>query len=342
MKFGVLLFRGLFGVKLLDGGLPAILKLTQRAEELGYDSAWISEESWWSPDSVTYATLMVEETRKIRIGTMGSNPYVRHPLSLALAFHTFGEIAGERGIVGISAGSEARLNKLGLKRTEPLATVRESIELMRRLSEGKPIEFDGQNIKVAGVNPSWIKNDLNIYICANGPKMMELAGRVADGAVLAHFPPSYTGWAMKHVKKGLDESGRSRSRFEYAVQPIVFVNENRVDAFKAARDYFQFLPPPIALAEPSILDKCGFAENEVELIRGAFREAFSSPASKLPQGIIDKIVEKFAITGTPSEAITKIKEYEESGIDHVIIGFIPNGDIGEKLSVFRDKVIEKL
>ena len=342
MKFGVLLFRGIFGVQLLDGGLPELLRLTKIAEELDYDSAWYADEAWWSPDPIVYATLMARETSKIKIGTMGTNPYVRHPLSLALSFHTFGEIAGERAIVGIAAGSEARLKKLGLARLHPREAVRESIEIMRKLSNGRPLEYQGTTVKVTGVGKTWIKNDLKIHVCSNGPRMLELAGEIADGVALAHFPPSYTSWGLDYVKKGLAKSQKSISEFDYEVQPIVFVDEDRDKAFEIARKYLQFLPPPIALQKQQLLEKCGFSPGEAATVRKAFLEAFASPKIELPRDLADKIVRSFAITGTPEEAIAKIKDYEKSGISRIIVGFMPEQNIGERLRYFRERIIDSL
>ena len=342
MKFGLLLYRGLFGVRTMNGGLETIIKLAKKGEELGYDSLWMTDESWWTPDPVTYATILAERTRKIMIGILGMNPYVRHPLSLALSLHTYGEMAGRRAIAGVCAGSEVRLKKLGLRRLKPLVAVSETIDLMRRLVREHPLDYQGQYVKVEGVSAPWIKNDLTVYICANGPRMLELAGRVAEGVVLAHFPPSYAKWGLRFVRKGLDDGHKTMKSFDYCVQPIAFISKRRAKAFSSAKRYLPFLPPPIALARTRILEECGFTADEVKSIRGAYHEAFSRPAKNLPSEIVEKIVRSFAITGTPEEALEKVREYKSAGITQVIVGFTPEENTPESLSYFKKYVIDKL
>lgn len=340
MKFGLLLYRGLFGVRTISGGLETIVKLAEKAEELDYDSIWVTDESWWTPDPITYATILTERTRKITIGILGMNPYVRHPLSLALSFHTFGEIAGKRAIAGVCAGSEARLRKLGLNRVNPLVAVSETIELMRRLVRERPLDYQGQYVRVRGVSTQWIKRDLKVYICANGPRMLELAGRVADGIVLAHLPPNYARWGLRFVQKGLADA-RKKKLFDYCVQPIAFISKIRAKAISSAKSYLPFLPPPIALAKPRILAECGFTADEVSSINTAYHEAFSNPV-KMPTEIVEKIVRFFAITGTPEEALEKVREYKKAGVTHIIVGFTPEENIAERLRYFKKYIIDRL
>ena len=88
-----------------------IMKLSQLAEEVGVDRLGISDVIFY-PDTYELQALCALVTKRVKIGSLVTNPYTRHPAIIAAAASTLDEISDGRAFVGIGAG--AGIGKLGV------------------------------------------------------------------------------------------------------------------------------------------------------------------------------------------------------------------------------------
>jgi 5,10-methylenetetrahydromethanopterin reductase len=324
MKFGV----GSISTK----SIQHLIDYAKKAEELEFDFFWMFEETN-TRDALLCASMIAKETGKISVGAMAINPYLRHPVHIATSAFSFNEIARYKGFVGIGASGGYGLSSVGLRQIRPVNAVMETIDIIKKLPQYQPLNYNGKFVHLKNFQVPWAK-PIKVFACVNGPKMLEAAGEIADGAILAHMPPEYAKTAYASVKKGLDKSGRDID-FEFGVQPLCFMDEDREKALQIARKWCWFLQAP-ALHIPNALELSGFTINEANLIR---KEAgFKVTSRKIPPKLIDKIVTKFALTGTPEDLIKKIEQYEAAGVKQIILGF-PEADPRKSLLKFKEQII---
>ena len=138
-------------------------------------------------------------------------------------------------ILGMGRSSGTMLGQIGIEDRKPFATMREYTEAMRLLWRGGEMSYDGQVVKIDRIVPDMVpvNGSVPIVIGAIGPKMLELAGEIADGVVFTGFsPPAYVKWAMERVAAGAERAGRDVSDLDI----IVMVATRITDDIQAAVD----------------------------------------------------------------------------------------------------------
>ena len=136
------------------------------------------------------------------------------------------EASGGRAIMGIGAGGSG-FRQLGLTRTKPAVAVRELIELMRRLWRGEEFEFEGRIINwKRGALEFECRPDIPVVIAARGPFLLELAGEVADGAIVASgVSPGGVAWARELIARGEARAGRQQGQTELLHMTYISIDE---------------------------------------------------------------------------------------------------------------------
>lgn len=158
------------------------LKIVEMAAEAGFDpilfADGVSTAGVTHRDIFSMLTLWSQRLKTQRIGTAVTNPVTRHPAVIANGFCTLDELAPGRVIIGIGTG-DTPVYVLG-KRAAKLAELRESIRFMRAFCAGEPQEINGQPLQA-----TWRKSHIPIFVAAEGPKTLTMAGEMADGVIVA-------------------------------------------------------------------------------------------------------------------------------------------------------------
>lgn len=203
-----------------------ITEMTQFAERLGFDRAWIIETN--DRDAFSLATQMALATERILIGTNIVSVFSRTPTLLAMGAFTLDEVSGQRFILGIGpGGTEIISHGHGVPFEKPVARVREAIDIIRTLVEGKRLSYEGRFFKIQRdfrLRLGAERGDLPIYISAINPKMLELAGEKADGVILTHAPLEAAEDVKKHIALGAARAGRDPSKVHICSNQPVGVN----------------------------------------------------------------------------------------------------------------------
>ncbi|HKG72011.1 MAG TPA: LLM class flavin-dependent oxidoreductase, partial [Nitrososphaeraceae archaeon] len=118
-----------------------IMKLARLAEEVGVDRLGISDVIFY-PDTYEIQALCALVTKHMKIGSLVTNPYTRHPAVIAAAVSTLDEISDGRAFVGIGAG--AGIGKLGVIRSPPESTLREAVQIIKQLMAGRVVNHQGK------------------------------------------------------------------------------------------------------------------------------------------------------------------------------------------------------
>ncbi len=108
------------------------IQLAQKAESLGFDQFWISNDLFFRSAVAILSALSIR-TSRIHLGTCILNPYTINPAEIAMAAGTLDELSEGRFILGLSAGASSFLEWVGLKHNRPVSYLRESVRTIQAL-----------------------------------------------------------------------------------------------------------------------------------------------------------------------------------------------------------------
>jgi 5,10-methylenetetrahydromethanopterin reductase len=266
-------------------------------------------------------------TNRIKVGSGVINNWTRNIGLLASTFLTLDDLAQDRIICGIGAWWDPLAANVGIKRQKPLRAMRETVQLLRRLLALENVTFSGEFHQLNGVELDVVHGlreprNVPIYIGATGPKMMELTGEIANGAVLNYcVPPEYNDQALERLYAGARRAGRSLDEIDRPQLIVCSVHDDRATAISGAK----WLLTQYLAQQPHIAKASGVDAEIVQKVKSII----GWPASKeqihqAMQFVPDEFVLRISATGTPQEARAKVREYMDRGCTCPIL--YPLGD----------------
>ncbi len=317
-RFGI----GFTGAPLSVGQMVRYIKLAERS---GFESAWMAED-YFLRDAVSPLACFALATKKIKVGVGVINPYSRNSAVIAETIATIDELSKGRAILALGTGVPPLIEQMGIKFERPLATMRESVHVIRELLAGKDVTFQGRatNLKdvTLGVNPYFsllepfkpTRLHIPIYVAAIGPKMLQLAGEIGDGTLLtAGCSPQYVKYAVENVKIGAEKAGRDPAKIDVATYVLTAMSKTGRVNNKVMKGFLAFA---LSYSDPKYLKMSGFDEDDVKPIRETLETKGMAKATKF---VTDAIVETYTATGTPERCREKLEEYKDAGITLPII-----------------------
>jgi probable F420-dependent oxidoreductase len=223
-----------------DLSVGRIIELTRQAESVGFEYGWIFDSHilWLEPYPLL--TLMAANTKTMRLGTCVTNPAVRDITVTSSLFATLNLISDGRMQLGIGRGDSSR-RVLGKKPVTP-GDLERSIKEFRQLTSGREIDYEGQPTRL-----SWARGSPPVWVAGYGPKVLEMAGRVADGVILQFADPDLIDWCLSFVRRGAAAAGRDPGRIEVMAAAPVWVSDN----LQLARERVRWFP---ALVSNHVMD----------------------------------------------------------------------------------------
>ena len=299
-------------------------ELARLVEAAGFDRLGISDVVLW-PDTFVVQALCAQVTERVEIGSMVSNSYVRHPAVLAAAVADLHEISDGRAFIGLGVG--AGLDEVGLDTVRPVATLRDTLTIMRGLLDGEAVTYEGSVFQSHGAKlrkpPSGY---VPIAVGTRSEKVAGVAGELADRALVGarYLSPalaeSYRGW----VAAGCAHSERPADAVEIAPRLTLCCSHDAEAARNTQRrDTAGFL---VAL-QPTDLDiePERFAAIEEALAKGRGwyfdPEAYHPP--ELDELVTDDLVDKFSISGSPRDTLDHFERLRDLGFDIASLKLAP-------------------
>ena len=243
------------------------LKLAREAEARGYHTAWTAEVG--GPDAVTTMTLLATNTNTLKVATGIIPVQTRTPIVLGITAATLGNLAPGRIALGLGVSSKIIVGQWhGLSFDNPLARLREAVTIIRMVMAGDRVNFEGEfyrlkNFRLLISPPS---QPVPIYLGALGPKMLQLAGEIADGVLLNWIPPEAIPQSIRQIEIGAQRAGRNLERFEIAC----FIRVSVTDDPEPARQWLarEITGYCIVDSYARFFTACGFG-GEVEAVNRA-------------------------------------------------------------------------
>jgi F420-dependent oxidoreductase-like protein len=186
------------------------------AEKLGLDACWVAEA--WGSDAPSPLGYLAARTHRLRLGSGVIQLGTRTPVAIAQAALTLAELSSGRFSLGLgSSGPQVIEGLHGVPFAHPLARMRETVEIVRRVFAGEKLAFDGAEFQIPlpggegrPMRTSFPANpDIPVYLATLSPKMLRLTGEIADGWLGTSFVPEGASAYLEPLAEGAAAAGRT-------------------------------------------------------------------------------------------------------------------------------------
>ena len=284
-----------YGVTLQGVYEPAEwVELVKWIEDLGFDNLWITDSSMHAGDCYVYATLALQATSSITVGTAVTNPLTRHPAITANAFRSLEQLAPGRVACGIGVGDRPALRARAADGEAADAARhdrRHAAPVARRTVEGEvgPWRLTGGHLRSAVPEPP-------VYISASRPRALELTGEVADGLILlAGLFPEGLAFAREHLARG--RAASARPTFDETLFLYGAIADDEAAAIDSARSIAAWFPK----TAPDYAKLAGMSDELIEAVNTAYSGGEFQHAKEAARMIPDELVRKIAFCGSPGD-----------------------------------------
>ena len=324
-----------FGITIKpDMPVERIVALTRQAEASGFEYGWIfdSHVLWLEPYPML--TLMATNTKKMRLGTCVTNPATRDITVTSSLFATLNLISGGRMQLGIGRGDSSR-RVLG-KKPVTVAQLEESVKDFRDLTGGKEIGYEDGKARLTwatgGVPPVWV--------AGYGPKVLELAGRVADGVILQFADPDLIEWCVSFVKKGAEAAGRDPRNIEIMAAAPVWVSGD----LKVGRERVRWFPALVSNHVVDLVSRYKPEELPPALTsyirdRGQYDYLHHCEVDSSNWNFVsDEVTDRFCLLGPAEAHVEKLRALARAGVTQFNI-YLMCGDEEDTLERYKEDVL---
>ena len=226
--------------------IPFLQRYLSRAEELGYESAWVQEQIVGTVpvlEPVTLLTYAAALTRKLRLGTSVMITVLRHPIQLAKSLTSLDLLSQGRLTVGVGIGNQRREDAaFGMPLERRVRRFVEGIEVMKALWTQPTVNLTGDYWKLEGISqePKPVqKPHPPLWFGAREPAALRRAVRLGDGWMGAGSSSTADFKAQAQtIRALLDEANRDPATFTISKRVYIAVDTDRARAEKRLRDWF--------------------------------------------------------------------------------------------------------
>jgi 5,10-methylenetetrahydromethanopterin reductase len=291
------------------------LDCVRYAESRGFEAVW-QAESRLVRDAIVPMAAYAAVTERIKVGSAVINNWSRNIGLLASTFLTLDDLAPNRIICGMGAWWDPLARQVGIDRKKPLNAMRETITVMKKLLNMERVTFQGEFIHVDGIELDVVHGrreprNIPIMIGATGDQMMELAGEIADGAILNYCVPlEYNDRALELLSNGAKRAGRRLEDIDRPQLIVCSVDEDHDKAIDESKTLLcQYLAQQPHIAKASNVSPEIIAEIQSILGWPATREQID----KAKHFVSDDLISSVTASGTPDEARACVQEYINHG-----------------------------
>ncbi|WP_216897741.1 TIGR03842 family LLM class F420-dependent oxidoreductase [Nocardia alni] len=321
-----------------DAPSARTVHLAKLAEAYGFSHLWTFDSHiLWQEPYVLYSRIL-NDTKRITVGPMVTNPATRDWAVTASTYATLNEAYGNRTICGIGRGDSAVRVSGG--RPTTLATLRESIHVIRELANSRPVEYDGRTLQF----PWSAGSELDVWVAAYGPKALALTGEVADGFILQLADLDIAEWMIGSVRRAAEAAGRDPAAVKICVAAPAYVGTD----YQHMRDQCRWFGGMVGNHVADIVARYG-ANGQVpqaltDYITGRQGYDYNEhgrAGNTHADFVTDEIVDRFCILGTPEEHLTKLRRLAELGVDQ-FAGYLQHDNKEDTMRVYGEKIIPQL
>lgn len=300
----------MFGIEFVpDESVLKIGYMAKLAEDAGFGNIWITDH-YNNRDVWTTLAVLSLLTNKISLGTGVTNPYTRNAAITASSIASINELSGGRAILGIGPGDKATFDKMGIDWDKPLSRVKETVLAIRAFLAKEQVSQAG----FKGAQMSFSTSKIPIYIGAQGPKMLELAGAISDGVLINASHPDDFKFAVPMIRAGAEKAGRKPEDVQVCAYASFSADKDPAKAVNASKIVVAFI---VAGSPENVLERHGIGMDEAKAISDAISRFDFKGAM---DGVTTKMTEAFSISGAPADCRARIDELLSTGVTQIVVG----------------------
>lgn len=314
------------------------LALAKLAEEHGFDYVWTFDSHiLWQEPYVIYSQIL-DQTRKVKVGPMVTNPSTRDWTVLASLHATLHEMYGNRTVCGIGRGDSAVRVTNGAPAT--LAELRDAIHVIRELGSSRSVDYKGSTLRF----PWSTGSSLEVWVAAYGPKALQLAGEVGDGFILQLADIDIAKWMIETVRNAAADVGRDPMSVTFCVAAPNYIGTDEAHMRDQVRWFGGMVGNHIADIVARYGTEGAVPKSLTDYIAGRqgydynqHGRAGNTHADFVP----DEIVDRFCVLGPAQAHIDKLRALQAIGVDQ-FAGYLQHDNKEETLRVYGESVIPAL
>src|SRR4051794_31156892 len=289
--------------------LSKVTATAKLAEDLGFKYFGHADQRFQGEkDAFIALAADAMATRTINVGPCVSDPYTRSPSMLAVATATLDELSRGRAFLALGAGGSG-FAEMHLDRLHVNDALRECISIVRGLLAGESVTLDGRVFKVTDAKLRMdVRPNIPIFLATRSPRNLELAGELADGALIATYVSKpQLEFAIDRIRAGAERVGRSMSEIKLISWVYTSISDDGRQAVENVRPFVtQALLNTSPEAYPQIFE--GFSADLPaylmqcrELGRSGLEQAYADRAR-----LTDEVIKRFSLAGTADDCIAKV------------------------------------
>ena len=318
------------------GPPPGAAESVKEAERLGFDSVWTAEA--YGSDALMPLAWWGAGTERLKLGTAIVQISARAPAATAMAAMTLDHLSGGRVILGLGvSGPQVVEGWYGQPFAKPLARMREYIGILRDIwARNGPVTNDGPHYplplggrdRVTGLGKPLkssihpLREDIPIYLAAEGPKNIAMAGELCDGWLALFYSPHHDGFYREALQAGFATPGARRGPedFEVAATVPLIVTDNVEAAADALRPmyalYFGGMGARGTNFHANVAIRMGY-EAEVAKIQDLYLGGKKDEAAA---AVPTKLLEQLTLIGPPDKIRHDLEAWRDSIVTTLLVG----------------------
>lgn len=302
------------------------------AERAGFDQIWTGNDLFRRSGAVPM-TLALDATSRIHVGSSVFNTSSMNPAEVAGVAAALQDLSGGRFILGIGAGSELYLPWAGLELLSPLERTRRGLRAVRALLDG------GSPADVEGAGEGWSPHaklkegaaPTPIYLGVMGPKLLQLAGREADGVIALCLPPTRFHW----VKENIDRGSAGNRSIDLGCGLWVCIDE---DADTAKRMLADRIAAYAGQLSKDALEGAGYDVERFQRVQQLYTDGAVDEAIDL----VDDDMLRLGIVGDAALVVDQCLDLIDQGARHISFGHPLGADRMQAIELLGARVLPEL
>lgn len=313
------------------------LATAKRAEAAGWDGMLVVDSQNLAPDSYVALTLAATGTSRLGLGTGVTNSVTRHAAVTASAAMAVQQVSGGRMALGIGRGDSA-LAHLG-RSPATFSSFARYVEVLQRYLRGERVGF-ADLVMPDGIAPPvehlaladhptdsrirWFDQEtpkVPLEIAATGPRVIALAGRVADRVMFTlGAVPERLQWGIAVARAAAAEVGRAPGTLAFGAYVNMVCHPDRGVARDLVRGGLTtFARFSVMHGQVSGPADTGTREMLGRLHDGYDMRAHTRADSNQATLLDDDFVDRFAIAGPPDYCIERLRQLRALGLDKIVV-----------------------
>src|SRR4051812_1432874 len=313
------------------GPPPGVTEAIAEAERLGFDSIWTAEA--YGSDGLTPLAWWGAETERVRLGTAITQMSARQPTATAMAAMTMDHLSGGRFVLGLGvSGPQVVEGWYGMPFDKPLARTREYVGILRDVwarkdrvvndGEHYPLPLPGSKLGKplkASIHP--LREDIPIFLGAEGPKNIALAAELCDGWLAMLFSPGYEDFYKEALSEGFGRDGARRSfdDFEIAATVPLILSDDVEGAADALRPFYALYFGGMGAKGRNFHANVAIRMGYEEMVDKVQELYLSGKKDEAGAAIPTKLIEELSLIGPPDKVRHDLDRWRESIVTMLLV-----------------------